>query len=214
MIRDMNVMATLISKVTAKVPAYEAEEVDERFLCKLDPPTNHPLSFDDTSPRSQTPYLAYFRAGLIGRSDQILAGSRLTMTRVWRVGDDLLWESGKTFEAVLDARAVRVGGRNVSGWELKLMPYDELYPFTDVDIIGPDGEVLGTTNLSKWTSEETEEDHGTYEDFDGEAPIEAAPWFETQNAKFVIDGRTYRVRTAVVDLQKPRVRFRARRANG
>lgn len=212
MIRDMNVTAELTVKVTAKTPAYAADTVSEFFKVKFDPPTNHPLTFDDTSPRSQTPYKAYFLGNLLGRPDQILAGSRMVMSRI--TGENLLWESGVLYEAILDARPVRVGGRNVTGWELKLFPFKDLYPFEDVEIIDSNGDVIGTTNLAKWTSEEREEDQGTYEDFDGEAPIEAASFFETQNAKFVIDGRTYRVRTAVVDLNKPRVRFRARRSNG
>lgn len=204
MIRDLNIRAVVTRILTLEDRAFTVEDGQfGGFTVSLMPPTRFPTQ--DGSPRDGDPHVLHWQAGLLGPVVVPQAGWRVGLERpVGRSYENL------TYELLSDPSEVRLGP-STDAVQAPVMTVPVLYPYSGV-LKEQDGTEVGAIGVALWSDREDHADTGTYERFSGEAPVEFAP--ELSNNRWIdLGGQRYRITSSIVDLEGPRVKFEARRAN-
>lgn len=207
MIPDLNIFARTTRSLTVVDRGFDVEDDFEApsFMAALEVPTTARIT--DGSPREGSTYILRWRSGLLGPQNIPQAGWRISLTRP---------TSRRTYENMVyellgDPREIR-NGANSTGMQAAAMPVGVLYPYTAI-LKAQDGTTLvEELPVALWSEREDHRDTGTYEEFSGEAPVEHGGAIK-QNTKLDIGGEIYRITSSIIDLEGPRVKFDARRAN-
>lgn len=171
------------------------------FPCSLTPPRDQP-SGDDESPRAAPTHTLRWVTGFRAPSGAALrAGERISVGEV-------------TYELLTASRPVRAG-RVIAGAEAPVQDVRVLWPLA-ADFTEQNGAVfVAGAIVAVWGGTDSNRPEGTYEDREGEAPIEHATVLGRDNVILrLVDGQKLRVTSAVVDVIGPRVRLTLRRAGG
>lgn len=186
-------------------PVLEAQDVlpadASPFPCSLTPPRSSGAG-DDGSPRARPALTLRWVVGFRAPSGALLrAGERV------KVGLG-------TYELLTAPRPVRAG-RRATAAEASVQDIGVLWPF-EADVTKQDGTLLASNLLlAVWGGRDSNRPEGTYEDREGDAPIDAAEVLSGQNVMITLnDGQKLRVISAVVDTVGPRVLLNLRRAGG
>lgn len=203
MIPDLNIRATVVRTLALAGRNYEiTDETAGSFMVSVMPPLRS--RSEDSSPRDGDPYIMRWQSGPLGPIVVPQAGFRCSLSR----------PSGRGYENVIhevlsDPREFRVGP-STQGIMAETLPVGDLYPYTGV-LKEQDGEVVDPIIFALWSVREDHADTGTYERFNGEAPVEFAE--ALGDNRWIDLGGRYRITSSITDLEGPRVKFEARRAN-
>ncbi len=205
MIQDLNILAVVERSLELEGRTFTVVDVPGwPFACSLQPP--RVSREDDGSPRDRDHYIMRFRKPPFGPGTA-KAGCRVSLE------SPLLWGrpyENVTHELVSDPREVRVGPLGTV-MQAECLPVGELYPYEGT-LKEQNGTEVGSIVVALWSDREGHQDTGTYEEFRGEAPVEFAD--ELGNNRWIdLDGERYRITASILDLEGPRVKFDARRAN-
>lgn len=205
MIPDLNIQATVTRILTLEDGTFTIDDgVYGSHMVSLMPPTRRLAN--DGSPRDGDPYTIRWRGGSLGPLVPPFAGWRLTLSRpVGRTYENL------SYELLTDPSEVRVGPFT-DGMQAPALPVSDLYPY-EGELKSQGGTTIQVINVALWSVREDHQDTGTYENFNGEAPVEFATMLG-DNKRIDIGGQRYRITSSIVDFKGPRVKFEARRSNG
>lgn len=209
MIPDLNIRVLVTRTVeldTRTFTVVDNPSANHSFMGSLEPPRF--AKEDDGSPRDLTPYVLRWRTGILGPPMSLEAGWRVSLKR--SVLSTMRPYENEEHELLEDPREFRVGPVTY-GLQVRIAPVSALYPYDGL-LQEQDGTVVSEISMALWSEREEHQDTGTYEDFSGEAPVEFADELGT-NRRIVTDGQIYRVTSSILDLEGPRVKFEARRAN-
>jgi hypothetical protein len=93
----------------------------------------------------------------------------------------------------------------------QVLPLEVLYPYSGY-IRGQDRtELVSYVIFAMWSGDETARDTGTYRDWDAEAPIEFRNFLRA-NHNINLGNDWYKITSAVVNYDEPRVNLTLRRA--
>jgi hypothetical protein len=206
MIPDLNIFSSVSRSlvVAGRTVVVMDDFSGGRFMSHLQPPVRSRTS--DGSPRDEAPYMLRWRVGLLGPQEVPQAGWRVSLTRP---------TSRRTYENAIyellgDPREIR-NGANSTGMQAEVAMVADLYPYA-ATLKEQGGATVSSIIVSLWSEREDHASTGTYEEFSGEAPAEYSSSVKV-NRKLDIDGEIYRITSSILDLEGPRVKFTARRAN-
>lgn len=172
------------------------------FAAALTEPTDNP-SDASAPPREDPPHILRYPDSFQGP-----AGAAL------RAGDRVdEWGSvGTLWELLRNPRPLR-NGRAVEGWQVPVMPVTTLYPFVATLHEQGGTQVAVGVRVAVWGGDDRQESAGTYEDMDGEAPVEHTA-LAGANRHLMVGAHKLRIIETVTDYKAPRVRLRLRRPGG
>lgn len=125
-----------------------------------------------------------------------------------RPGDRVL-DSATEYEVLTEALPRRAGLR-VLCWEVTIIPVERLYPvLAQLRELG--GEVIDAeVPVALWTGGVSNTGRGEYETTEAEAPPEYMAALSARNRELVVDGRVYRIVSALLHRTSPHVRMQVR----
>jgi len=156
------------------------------FSIAVDDSGAHGPSSDDNSPRRANSKLLRYYTGYFGPTGVPLrAGDRVEVDSV-------------IYEVLSVPREIRKG-RFPEGFGAQVLPLTFLYPFVGtIEEIGG-ADVALNVIFSKYAPNESSGSTGTYEDFDGEAPLDYASHLRINRQIRVGATSIYKIVTATVD---------------
>lgn len=117
------------------------------------------------------------------------------------------------YELVSAPRQIGVVPPTDGQFEAEIVPVEELYPLVG-DLEEMDGTlILADVRFSAYSNNETHADQGTYEDFDGESPLEYLGSLK-MNRQLASGTSTFKVVSAETDNEGNFIRLELRRAGG
>lgn len=209
MIAELNIYATIsriLERDGASFTVTDLPEPPIKFMSRIILPSEE-FPTVDGSPRDFPPYTLQWRQGLLGVGDlQIQAGFRVTLTRPTNPRQ----YDNRVYEFLNMPRLTRIGGVN-TGLQAQIAPVGMLYPYHGVLREQDDTEVR-EIDVAMWSLTESHLDTGQYEDFTGEAPVDADGEIRSNRSIWIGTDR-YMILSARLDTVGPRVLFEARRSN-
>lgn len=188
------------SAVVDDVPIEEAVW----FHCFVTPPASEP-PIEVGSPRDNVPWTLLTSGGLFVPQEPMPPGTCIEVVPVTYLF------SGE-YEIMTGPRLLRHGARVVAH-RYQVLPLSVLYPFSASAVDNSGVVISGAMPIAIWSTGESHNDRGTYEDFDAEAPAEYASAITTNTTLF-LDGRRYRVTRSRLSTARPRLLMSLRRSNG